>query len=256
MLSSMLRTRVDVQSPEIKPLSYGAFLDSLTTPSGFHLLKAEGLEDCLMLDIEPVLLSSMIDRLLGGGRADEPPHRQTLGEIELLLAGRVVRALLEPLEVAWKTICRLNVDIVQAETNPRLLRALPSDETVVSLDFAVTMDATRGLTRLAIPWRAVQRAEDKLNNAGLAQQPMSAQSDPQQHFPKLQEALADVEVTLAETTISAAELQSLRVGDILVTETAATSPAIVSINGEARYLADPGACQGRKAVCLEKKRPN
>ena len=59
-----------------------------------------------------------------------------------------------------------------------------------------------------------------------------------------------MEVTLAETQIAGDELADLRVGDIIATETAADSPAIVSIEGAARFRAKPGVYQGRKAVCI------
>ena len=55
-------------------------------------------------------------------------------------------------------------------------------------------------------------------------------------------------ITLAETPIAAAELADLRVGDIIATETAAGSPAVVSIDDVAQFRAKAGVCQGRKAV--------
>jgi flagellar motor switch protein FliM len=43
-------------------------------------------------------------------------------------------------------------------------------------------------------------------------------------------------------------LADLRVGDIIATETAVDSPATVSIDGAAAFLAKPGVYQGRRAV--------
>ena len=63
-------------------------------------------------------------------------------------------------------------------------------------------------------------------------------------------------VTLAETQIAAGELADLRVGDIIATETAADSPAIVSIEGAAKFRAKPGTYQGRKAVRLTEAMEN
>ena len=62
-----------------------------------------------------------------------------------------------------------------------------------------------------------------------------------------------MKVTLAETQISAGELADLRVGDIIATETAAEGPAIVSIEGTAKFRAKPGVFQGRKAVRLTER---
>ena len=61
---------------------------------------------------------------------------------------------------------------------------------------------------------------------------------------------AEVVVTLATSSIAAGDLRSLRVGDIIVTETDADHAATVSIDGEPKFRAKPGACDGRKAVVL------
>ncbi len=58
----------------------------------------------------------------------------------------------------------------------------------------------------------------------------------------------ELNVTLATTPITAAELSGLRVGDIVATETLADSPAVVSIGGGPKFLAQPGVCRGRSAV--------
>ena len=87
-----------------------------------------------MLDVEPAILYPMIDRLLGG-RGDEPPPGRPLSDIELPLAARIVRLFLGHLQAAWKSVLDLKFDILQVESNPRLLRVLPWDEMVVVVGF-------------------------------------------------------------------------------------------------------------------------
>jgi flagellar motor switch protein FliM len=62
--------------------------------------------------------------------------------------------------------------------------------------------------------------------------------------------VAEVSVRLTETSIAAAELADLRVGDIIATETDVNAPVLVSIDGVARFGGKPGVYQGRKAVRL------
>ncbi len=187
-----------------------------------------------MLDIEPAILYPMIDRLLGG-RGDEPPPGRPLSDIELPLAGRIVRLFLGQLQTAWKGILGLNFEILQVESNPRLLRVLPSDEMVVVAGFQLTIGELQGMIRLCLPCRAMQRMGESHRQAA-----SNCNG----------EALVDVAVTLATTPIAASELESLRVGDIIATETAVGSPAVVSIDGQPKFRGEPGVCQGRKAVRL------
>ena len=72
-LSSLLRTTVEIRLADVDSMDYGRFLCDLGVPTCFHVLKAEPLHDRLMLDIEPSILHPMIDRLLGGPVAEEPP---------------------------------------------------------------------------------------------------------------------------------------------------------------------------------------
>ena len=129
----------------------------------------------------------------------------------------------------------LKLDILQVESNPRLLRVLPSDEMVVVVGFQLTLGDLQGMMRLCLPCRAMQRI-------GGGQHQAQSQSDG--------EGLVEVAVTLATTPIAADQLESLRVGDIIATETAVGSPAVVSIAGEPKFHAQPGVYQGRKVARL------
>ena len=232
-LSALLRCPAEVTLAGVEQISYGEFIGRLETPSYFNVLKAAAWDDRVMLDIEPSILYPMIDRLLGGGGEDQPPMHRPLSDVELPLAARIVRLFLERLCAAWKDVCDLKLEVLEVESNPRLLRVLPSDETTIVAHFAIGMGEMRGAMRLCIPCRAI-----RLVAADLEQEP-----------PKTDESSL-VEVTLATTSIRARELQGLRVGDILATETRAGDPAIVSIGGEAKFHAKPGVLRGRKAVRL------
>jgi flagellar motor switch protein FliM len=237
-LSSLLRTAVDVTLKGVDQVTYGQFVYNLESPSCFHVLKAEPWDDRLMLDIEPSILHPMIDRLLGGAAEDEPPRRP-LTDIEWCLAARIVRVFLEECRSAWRPVVDLKFDVLQVESNPRLLRILPADELVVLVGFEVAIGELRGMVRFCLPCRALERLGDRL----LPEHPVPINqpgSDP----------LAAIRVTLAETQISARELADLRVGDIIATETAADSLASVSIEGATKFRAKPGTYQGRKAIRL------
>ena len=230
-LTSLLRCPVEASLAGVDQLTYGEFISSLENHSCFNLLKAKPLEERLMLDFEPSILFPMIDRLLGGCREDEPPLLRPLSDIELRLAGRITRLLLQELGRAWKGTLDLTPELLQTEDNPRALRILPSDELVIVVSFALSIGDQRGMMRLCLPSRLLDRMGKP-------------------HESRRRKSRLDVDASLATSSISAGDLQSLCVGDIIVTETSTNSPAIVSIEGEAKYLAKPGVYQDRKAVRL------
>ena len=67
-ISSYLRTIVEVNCSSIEQLTYSEFIHSLPNPTCFNLLKAEQLEGQLCLEISPLIIYPIIDRLLGNSR--------------------------------------------------------------------------------------------------------------------------------------------------------------------------------------------
>jgi len=257
-LSTVLRSPVEVGLAGVDQLAYGKFVHGLEDPSYFSVLKADPLGDRVMLDIELAILYPMLDRLLGGGHADEPPPRRPPSDIELPLAARIVRLFLEYLRQAWQGVLPLRFEVLQAESHPRLLRVLPSDETVVLLGFALTIGDQQGMMRLCLPCRAIRRIGDKLSNARgrMRSSPAIGSEDAPTTDADDGSLGVHVVVTLATTTIAASDLHGLRVGDIIATETSADAPAVVSIDGEPKFLAKPGEYEGRKAVVLSSPSPD
>ena len=113
-----------------------------------------------MFDIEPSIVYPMIDRLLGGGHENQPPPSRPLSEIELPLAARITRLFLQQLCLAWKNALDLDLklEVLQVESNPRLLRVLPADEMVVLVGFQLRIGDLRGMMRLCLPCRAMRRS--------------------------------------------------------------------------------------------------
>ena len=65
-LSGYLRTIIEVSVAHIEQLTYSEFIHSLPNPTCFNLLKAEQLDGQLCLEISPLIIYPIIDRLLGG----------------------------------------------------------------------------------------------------------------------------------------------------------------------------------------------
>jgi len=245
-LSGLLREQVEASFLGLEQTAYGDWIQSLDNPSCLHLAKAEPPGDCLLLDLGLSILYPMLDRMLGGPGDEAAPCRAPT-DIELSLAGRVARVFFDALGAAFQPVLPLAISVLQAERNPRRLRALPADEPVVVAGFRIALSGRRGLAQLGWPIRAVRKIANK--PAFFEQcQAKSAPDDAGRD-----NAPAEISVALAATTITAAELRRLRVGDIIVTETDASAPAVVSIDGRESFPALPGTIGDRKAVRIVKQ---
>ncbi|MBN1393836.1 MAG: flagellar motor switch protein FliM [Pirellulales bacterium] len=245
-LADCLRCPVEVEIASIDQLAYGDFLNKLPRASCYNLLRAAPADGPLLLDVELSILYPMIDRMLGGGCDDDPPPRRPLSEIELPLAARLVRLFLDRLSRAWNGAGDWEFEVTEVESNPRLLRALPSDESVVSIDFRLTVGQRRGMARLCVPYRTAARLS--AGNCAAPPRDGTPGAQPPEGAARKDDSTIELRVTLAVAPIASAELATLRVGDIIATEVDAGSPALVSFPGGPKFLAKPAVCAGRNVV--------
>lgn len=253
-LSALLRTIVEVKLTSVDQLTYSEFVFSLENPTCFNLITAKPLEGQLILDINPSLLFPLIDRLLGGGTYDTPPARRPLTEIELRLVSRITRLFLDEMQSAWDNVIPLELEVNSVESNPQLVQIVPPNEVIVLVSFELTIGNVRGMMNLCIPFNSIERIANKLSaNSWVAysQKPSTPESI-QNIGDRLGDSSVEVVVEIAKSQISANDLLSLRVGDIISTEKDIHRPLIIAVEGEEKFYASAGAHKGRKAAQVTK----
>jgi len=252
-LSALLRSIVEVKLTSVDQLTYSEFVFSLENPTCFNLLKADPLEGNLILDINPSILYPIIDRLLGGGKETGPLARRPLTEIELRLVSRITRLFLNELKQAWENVLPLDLAIERVESNPQLVQIVPPNEVVVLISFELTIGDVRGMMNLCIPFNSIERIGNKLNNNSWVSYGQREASPETSALigDRVRGALVELVVTLADSSISTADLIGLRVGDIITTEKDSHIPLDVAVAGIKKFAAKPGAFKGKKAICVE-----
>lgn len=249
-VSALLRCSVEVNLTSVDQLTYSEFVLSLETPTCFNIMQAAPLEGCLILDIDPSILSLMIDRLLGGGLEVAEVNRRPLTEIELRLVSRVTDLFLREMKRSWEPVVKLEPKVDRVESNPQLAQIVSRNEVVVLIRFELKIGEVRGMMHFCIPFHAIDRISHKL----------SANSPPTfSHRPASPDAscklagavtgaVVEVVAQLAHTRISTGDLIGLRVGDIITTEKDIREPLRVFIEGHPKLRASAGAYKGKKAI--------
>ena len=249
-LSALLRTIVELKLTSVDQLTYSEFVFSLENPTCFNLINATPLEGQLILDINLSLLFPIIDRLLGGGNDASAAVRRPLTEIELRLVSRITDLFCKEMKHAWENVLDINLSIDRVESNPQLVQIVPPNEVVVLISFELTLGETRGMMNLCIPFNSIERISARLtSNSWVSYGKKSATTENIQRISnQLSDAVVEVVVDLAETNISTSDLIGLRVGDIIATEKDVARPLVVSVEGQPKFHAQPGAFKGRKAI--------
>lgn len=249
-LSGFLRTIVEVKVGTCEQMTYSEFTSGLPNPTSFNLISADGLEGQLCLEVSPLIIYPIIDRLLGGNTQDLFIPQRPLTLIETRLIGNVTKRALTGLSEAWAKIKPLKFDITASESNPQLVQIVPPNEVVVVIGFEVKMNTRAGTMNLCIPYNVIEPVMEQLSSQSWFSATKNQRSKETEQIVTQTIHRAPLLVTgiLAETTITVRDLLQLSVGDIIVTEKLASKPVVVAVEGEKKFFAQLGQHRGSRAL--------
>ena len=255
LLSGFLRTIVEVHVVSIEQMTFSEFTHSLPNPTSFSILAPQPLEGNMCLEISPLIIYPVLDRLLGGSSADLFIPQRPLTAIEQRLVDKIVQRATVALTEAWTSIIPLEITIEESESNPQLVQIVPPNEVVVVVGFEIKMSGRVGTMSLCIPYNVIEPVIEKLSNeswAGYKRSSRDAQL--RRHVARrLDSAGLTVSAILADTTMKLSELMSLQRGDIILTSKPANMPLTLMIGGKRKYIGHLGQFKGNRAFKV--KRP-
>lgn len=249
-LSGFLRTIVEVRVATCEQMTYSEFISGLPNPTSFNLLKTDALEGQMCLEISPLIIYPIIDRLLGGNSQDLFIPQRPMTLIETRLISNVTNRGLTALSEAWAGVKELSFSIAASESNPQLVQIVPPNEVVVVIGFEMKMNNRAGTMNLCIPYNVIEPVVEDLSSQNwfAASRNQKSHESAAQIAGTLTRASLEVTGVLAETTISLADLMSMTPGDIITTEKLAASPLVLAIEGEKKYLVNVGQYRGNRAL--------
>lgn len=249
-MSGLLRTIIEVRVATIEQLTYSEFIHSLPNPTNFNLLSAEPLEGQMCLEISPLIIYPIIDRLLGGTNSTLFIPQRPLTLIELRLVGRIIDRALNCLTEVWSNLVPVKFKLMETESNPHLVQIVAPNEVVVVIGFELKMTQRAGTMSLCIPFNVIEPVVSKLATQGwLAYQRRANVEDRSQDIvDSLQDAKVDITVYLGETEVTIGELLNLQAGDIIQTLKPATSDLILQVEGKNKFAGRLGKHKDSRAL--------
>ena len=254
-LSGYLRTIIEVSVSHIEQLTYSEFIHSLPNPTCFNLLRAEQLSGRFCLEISPLIIYPIIDRLLGGSNADLFIPQRPLTQIEQRLVQRITDRCTHHLGEAWEALVPLTFAVDDFESNPQLVQIVPPNETVVVIGFELKMGSRAGTMTLCIPYGVIEPVISRLSQQSwlsYEQRRGGGRAVEEKMGKSLCNASVEMRAVLARTTVTMDELMNLQVGDVLTTEKPAGGSVTVQIEGRNKFVGTFGQFRGSKAVRVSK----
>jgi flagellar motor switch protein FliM len=249
-LTGLLRTIVEIRVSGVEQMTYARFTDGLPNPTAVNVIDAPELGGPMCLELSPLVVYPMIDRLLGGTNQELFVPQREMTDIEL----RLVQSLLEPALVAfgeaWGSVKTIAFTVGQTASNPHVLQIVPPNELVVVVGFEITLASRAATMSLCIPFNAIEPTIETRSARAWDQGGRGPDGEQWGRMLEGHLAGAPLELTgvLAETSLTLGQLRRLEVGDLLLTGRAADDPVALEVAGRSKFLARMGQFKGNRAL--------
>ena len=257
-LSGFLRTIIEIRVANIDQLTYSEFIRSLPNPTSFNTLEADGLGGQLCLEISPLIIFPIIDRLLGGANDEVFIPQRPLTAIELRLVNRLTDRALAHLTESWGNLTPLQFRLAGTESNPQLVQIVPPNEVVVIIVFEMRMGSRTGNMSLCIPFNTIEPLMGKLAAQNWFNY-RRHEVDPKlsdQIRENIKPAQVEFRAFLARSTMTVSDLLQLSPGDVLTTAKPAGAEVMLQLEGLTKFAGRVGQFRGKRAIRISRRTPS
>ena len=247
-LSGLIRAIVDVRLIDVAQATYGEYIDSLPNPTSFNLLNIMPMDGTAVLEFNPEAIFPLIDRMLGGNVGGTSTLTRPLTQIEQHLVRAIIQRACEQLEQVWSNLQTLKFTLSSSDSNPHLMQIHSPNEPVVLINYECKIGKSQGAISLCYPYRVIEPVISTFTAQTWLTQTKSGEAGAANSLRQnLGKAALDVNIYLAETEITLADLVELRPGHIIQTGKSAKSEITMSIEGKLKYKGTPGIFKNHKA---------
>ena len=246
-LSSSLQKEIELPPVSSKTVKFGEFLKAFSHPTSFSMFNMEPLTGTALLTIEPELVFSLIDCMLGG---DGKPLAQTreFTLIEQRMIGKFANDFLRNLEQAWQCIYPIKCSLRGFETKPDFLRAYAPNDSVSVVAFTLKCSEFSGKIYMCVSCLMLEPIREKISSAYSRNRETENTWSPQLRG-LLKKTPVKVTAELGRTTAhTVRNLLSFQCGDVIKLNTGPQDTMVVAIEDIPKYEGFPGVLKGNRAV--------
>ncbi len=249
-LSAHLRTMVQVSVASVDQLTYEEFIRSMPNPSVISIFEMRPLSGNALMEINPAIVFSIIDRLFGG--VGTPPAKpRELTDIEQSIVARLVNKALESLSEAWRQVVNVEPRLEVIESNPQFTQIVPPNDMVVIITLQTRIAQTEGFINLCIPYLVLEPIMPKLTTSFWVASSIAragSKTNVTQMQKKLERTLVPLTVELGRINVTVAEMLDLTIGDVVRLDARVNEELPVIIGQHQKFKCKPGSSNNRIAV--------
>ena len=249
-LSAQLRALVSVHVASVDQLTYEEFVRSIPNPTTLAVINMDPLKGSAVLEIDPSITFTIIDKLFGGS-GDSARITRELTDIELSVMEGIIVRILGNLREAWSNVIDLRPRLGNIETNPQFAQIVPPNDMVVLITLETKVGDVEGMTNLCIPYITIEPIISKLSAQYWYSSIRKGVTD--ENLATIQARLETVELLvvaeIGEVPITVNEVMELTVGDVIkLPDTKVDSEMVLRLGGRKKYKCRPGLIGNRVAI--------
>lgn len=251
VLTAYLRMHLEVDVVSVDQLTYDEFMRSVPNPISIAIFELNPLPGQILLGISFEVLSSIVDRMLGGvGNIESKPRELT--DVEESLIKKMIERTVQTLAEAWSHVIPVDANLIGLDNNYSGIQVATPGEIVALITLEVHIAGKYyGLLSLCFPYPVLENVLSQLTTQHIFQTKglIATSEERQKMIKKLDTSLVDIKVLFGQTEITLQDFLDLKEGDVLKLDNAATEDLIVEVNGERKFYARPGRVKDK--VCVK-----
>ncbi|MBN2441211.1 MAG: flagellar motor switch protein FliM [Spirochaetales bacterium] len=249
-LSAAVSSLVNLHVASVDQLTYEEFLRSIPNPTTLCIINMDPLNGSILLEIDPSVTFTIIDKLFGGQGENAKQARELTDIEKAVIEGKIVR-ILGNIREAWSSVIDVRPRLVHIETNPQFAQMIPANEMVALITLETRIGDMEGMMNFCIPYITIESIHTKLTTQYMHSSIRSGAST--ENLLIMKKNLDKVKVTLSaeigNLDIKVRDVLNLQAGDVIrLPEVKSSDPLLLKIGNQKKYYCKPGLVGKKVAV--------
>lgn len=247
--SAQLRTYVQITVASVDQIPFEEFVRSIPNMTLINVFEVPPLDGNILMEINPNIAYSMLDRLMGGSGASHS-NVDNLTEIETKIMTNLFERSFDNLREAWENIVEIDPMLIELEVNPQFLQMISPNETVVVISLNTIIGETTGMINICLPHVVLEPIVPNLS-VRYWMQSNTKEMSPEQIKTlenRVKQSVLPVVAELGTTSISVEDFLVMNMGDVIELDQKITNPLILKVGNLPKFTVQPGKLNKKMAV--------
>jgi len=245
---------IDVSLEGVTSVRFGDFVNRVKLPAMIGVFRVEEWRNYGLLSVEPGLIYSVVDALLGGRTAGAAGRQVIDGRaftgIETGLVARMIRLALDDFAAALAPVAAVTASLDRVETSPRFASIADPTNICAVATLRVDMDGRGGAFSILLPYATIEPVRQLLGQRFMGEKRGPENIWGAHMAAEIRRTEVSADVVLGEATVPLGEVRRFAVGQTLSLGLKPSDPLRLQVGGRVLALGRIGQRSGQVAVCL------